>query len=284
MTLPLRSPDGREQRPRPTTARRSPPASALVVLGALLLEGVLAVQWLGLSTPADPPGKSPSLFLWAWERPEDLSFLKGRSDIGVAFLALTLSVDAGHVRSIPRLQPLLAPDDTTLVAVVRIETKAGHGGSFPGPVDRIVGSILAEADRPGVSAIQIDFDASLSERSFYREILTRLRRRMSPDKRLSMTALASWCAGDPWIGDLPLDEAVPMLFQMGPDSPAIERLLETGHGFPLPICRRYVGLSLDETRFWPLARTRRAYLFKPATGWTEQSVSQAVQRWRNRHR
>ena len=40
-----------------------------------------------------------------------------------------------------------------------------------------------------------------------------------------MTALASWCLSDRWISDLPVDEAVPMLFQMGPETPDIKRML-----------------------------------------------------------
>ena len=51
----------------------------------------------------------------------------------------------------------------------------------------------------------------------------RVRRRLPRDLPLSMTALASWCAGDTWIEALPVDEAVPMLSRWGriaPRSPA----------------------------------------------------------------
>ena len=32
---------------------------------------------------------------------------------------------------------------------------------------------------------------------------------------LSMTALASFCVGDRWLQDLPVDEAIPMIYQDG---------------------------------------------------------------------
>jgi hypothetical protein len=91
-----------------------------------------------------------------------------------------------------------------------------------------------------------------------------------------MTALASWCLGDPWIRGLPVDEAVPMLFQMGPDSRDIRRRLASGDDFSLPVCRTSIGLSLDE----PLARVppgRRRYVFSPR-GWNEAATAQVVRR------
>ena len=51
-------------------------------------------------------------------------------------------------------------------------------------------------------AIQIDFDATKSERSFYRELITDLRQRLPANVHLSITALASWCMDDDWLSDL----------------------------------------------------------------------------------
>src|SRR5260370_36036755 len=63
----------------------------------------------------------PKIMLWAWERPEDLSFIDP-SKIGVAFLAKTIYLRGERVESRPRLQPLSVPDSTALMAVVRIES------------------------------------------------------------------------------------------------------------------------------------------------------------------
>jgi hypothetical protein len=62
------------------------------------------------------------------------------------------------------------------------------------------------ARRPGISGIQVDFDATASERRFYRELVIDLRRLLPDSVPLSITALASWCLDDNWISGLPADE------------------------------------------------------------------------------
>ena len=76
---------------------------------------------------------------------------------------------------------------------------------------------LRTASRPGIAALQVDFDAKRSERGFYAALLRSLRSQMPPQLPLSIAALASWCSNDDWISGLPIDEAVPMLFRMEPD-------------------------------------------------------------------
>jgi hypothetical protein len=49
----------------------------------------------------------PRLVLWAWERPEDLRQID--DDIGVAFLAQTITVSGERLTLHPRLQPLRVP-------------------------------------------------------------------------------------------------------------------------------------------------------------------------------
>jgi len=89
---------------------------------------------------------------------------------------------------------------------------------------------------------------------------------------LSVTALASWCAGDRWMHGLPIDEAVPMLFQMGPEH-TIYAGIAASPVAAAPECRGALGTSLDE----PLrvrAAGRRIYVFN-AAAWTPASVSRA---------
>src|SRR5258705_11788686 len=69
---------------------------------------------------------------------------------------------------------------------------------------------------PQGTAEQMDFDEKGSERPPNRQLLHRVRERPGLSVPLSMTALASWCAGDRWLEDLPIDEAVAMLFRLGP--------------------------------------------------------------------
>ncbi|MEK6335749.1 MAG: hypothetical protein AABM67_12535, partial [Acidobacteriota bacterium] len=87
---------------------------------------------------------------------------------------------------------------------------------------------------------------------------------------LSITALASWCAHDNWLSDLPIDEAVPMLFRMGVEEKQFTNRLESGEDFNAAPCKQSYGVSTDEPRA-NLSRDRRLYVFNP-NPWTESSV------------
>jgi hypothetical protein len=216
--------------------------------------------------------ETPGLVLWAWERPEDLTFLTG-SRTAVAFLASTIRLEGSGAAVRPRRQPLRVSPETPLVAVVRVE-RARERLTSPTAVQRaaVVAAAVEAAELPRVSELQLDWDAVTSERDAYTEILEELRRRL-PHLRLSITALASWCFGDPWISGLPIDEAVPMLFEMGPDGPSIRRALARGLDFRLPLCRSSVGLSIRELP-GRLPPERRLWLFH-AQPWTEAAFSEA---------
>jgi hypothetical protein len=167
----------------------------------------------------------------------------------------------------PRLQPVALPAGAAATAVFRIDVPQGFEPSAA--LARVVAQQIASDPRP----LQIDFDARVSEREFYREMLYALRRVVGPRRRLSITALASWCLGDPWIRDLPIDEAVPMLFQMGPDDAAVRAHLASGGDFSVPLCRMSVGLALDEPLF-RIPHGRALYFFSPKP-WTTERIELA---------
>jgi len=200
----------------------------------------------------DPLPGFPRVFVWAWERREDLRWIDTRT-VGVAFLARTVCTREDGVAVRPRMQPLLAPPNTVLMAVVRVES-GGHASGANVP--RAARAIADAAFMPGVRALQVDFDAVASERTFYRALLQELRRRLPPQMPLTITALASWCEADGWISGLPVAEAVPMLFRMGPDR------YSPGGDFRGELCRSSVGISTDElpTR---IPAGRRVYVFNP---------------------
>jgi len=221
------------------------------------------------STRPDPLPAFPRLVLWAWERPEHLPFVDPHTT-GVAFLTRTISWRGGQVASRPRLQPLEVPSGTAMMAVVRLE------GSGPLPdMQSIAEPILRDAARPGIQALQIDFDARASERAWYRGLLDRLRSVLAAGVPLTITALASWCEENTWIRGLPVSDAVPMLFRMGAGEPRgkVE--------FRAPLCQSSLGLSTDE---WPAQapRGRRVFVFRPRA-WDEEAyraVLAGVRRWR----
>src|SRR5256885_16277798 len=65
----------------------------------------------------------PSLILWAWERPTDLTFIDP-NQTAVAFLARTIHLQGNEAVTRPRLQPLKLPEGVTVVAVARVESDA----------------------------------------------------------------------------------------------------------------------------------------------------------------
>ena len=283
----------------------------------------------------------PNLYLWAWERPEDLQFLPDKK-VGVAFLAKTISLSpppsaakkgfapsasspdcdskdsastlssvaalqCGSILIRPRLQPLRITPGTPLMAVVRIETNRGslsaahESTTAPPPalsksqLGMTVAEISSAAQITGVTAVQIDFDATLSEQAFYRDLLIEVRKKLPPNFPLSITALASWCIGDRWLTQLPpgtIDEAVPMLFRMGPDGREVIHYLSNGDTFTVPVCSGSLGLTTDEP-FSQLilsgndsesgldSKQARIYIFSPKAWNSEaaKSLFKEVEAW-----
>ena len=234
--------------------RRLAPIAMLMVLASLLF------LFGARDTFSRSASATPRLIVWAWERPEDLRFLS--DNVGVAYLAGSIDLLPQPVLR-PRLQPLRVTERTAITAVVRIETSPQTPPSFsPEYRDRVAELALEASTASQVSALQIDFDAIASQRDFYRDLLKEIRRRLPPSMPLSITALGSWCMGDDWIADLPIDDAVPMMFRMGPDRAQILRTLNDGEDFKEPLCRHSVGVSTDEP--WPESLlNRQVYVFNP---------------------
>jgi hypothetical protein len=207
---------------------------------------------------ANPNNTLPPTMLWAWERPTDLR--DAGKDVGVAFLAQTISVDPDRVAIVSRRWPLKVAADARLSAVTRIEMPVTRVLS-EAEIDHAAAAIVRTAGYPQVAAVQIDFDATESQRGLYRRMITAVRTRLDAGVPLSITALASWCAGDRWLDGLPIDEAVPMLFDLGPlNEPyrGIAKDVSMAH----PLCRSSAGVSLGE----PIELTRdrrRVYVFNP---------------------
>jgi hypothetical protein len=213
----------------------------------------------------------PNAVYWAWERPEDLRFLRPQ-DEAVAFLASSVELLPDKVKVQPRMQPLQISPGTQLVAVVRIYSHLSTPASLDADqLRQTAETALAATALPRVSSLQIDFDARSSERSFYSQLLSELRRRLGPSYPLSITALASWCIGDRWIRDLPVNEAVPMLFDLGSDATDVRQYLAAHSSFPEPLCRGSVGLSTNEWMPKQIHWRTRVYVFSP-NAWTPASV------------
>jgi hypothetical protein len=239
----------------------------LVVIGNV---AAVAWRWGKPFLIHDPLAGLPRVFLWAWERPENLEFLNPK-EAGVAILAKTLILNRTSVTIRPRMQPIELPPGIATIAVVRIES---NSDVLPENAKGEIVRQILDLTTHSASGIQIDFDARVSERPFYRVLIEDLRRQMPGDKKLSITALASWCIYDDWISDLPVDESVPMLFRLGIETRQVKHYLASGNKFRAAKTQFSVGVSMDEMP-WEATRGRRIYIFNPRP-WTKASVNIAL--------
>src|SRR5262249_55131138 len=98
-----------------------------------------------------------------------------------------------------------------------------------------------------------------------------LRKELPKGMPLTITSLASWCAGDAWFNNFPIDEAVPMAFRMGTDAEKIRSFLKSGKDWNEPLCRGSYGVSIDEPLDSPFKPDRRIYFFKNSS-WNKSDL------------
>jgi hypothetical protein len=246
-------------------------------LGVLFLLGVAMLCACALK-PANQVKinhEMPRTILWAWERGEDLRFLDAKK-FGVAFLAQTLILEADETVFRPRRQPLQVAPETYLIAVTRIETnkeKTRRPELSDKQKTQIVALVKRTLELPGVKAVQIDFDVVASERNFYKSLLADLRQNLPENTPLTITALASWCVGDRWLNEMPVDEAVPMAFRMGADANTIRDFLAKENDWREPLCKGSYGVALDEPLQAKFKPNRRFYIFNSdSAGWKAEDL------------
>jgi hypothetical protein len=227
----------------------------------------------------DPLSAFPPIVLWAWERQESLDFIDAQA-VGVAFLARTLYLSGPDVIVRPRLQAFSAPPEAKLMAVVRLASDRWRPPELSDTQREMAAAAIAEVSvLPGIHALQVDFDATVSQRAFYRDVLGRVRRQLPASMPLSITALASWCIFDDWLAGLPVDEVVPMVFRMGADQHRVRRYLAEDD-FRAAACRHSLGIATDEP-LPSLRPGRRLYMFHPHAWRLEAMISilEELGRW-----
>lgn len=225
----------------------------------------------GCGVAKTTPAPKPRLVLWAWDRAEDLRFLKpGEAEVAAWMRTVVLKKERQNV--FDRTLPLYLPSHLKAIEVVRIES---DGSAKPGyeEVKWMVARVGGPGARP-TAPIQIDFDARVSELPWYRDLLVRLN---ADGIDVSITSLASWCIDEPWFAAqrASIREVVPMLYHMGPHAPAYMRRIHK-QGDLAKACRGTIGLSTDEIPIWrPPAQT--IYLFHPKR-WTREAFDEICAR------
>lgn len=233
----------------------------------------VAVIAFGVNVPSMVSIEQPQLWLWAWERPEDLRFLP--RSVGVAFLTETIILERERIHVVPRHQPLRVAPGQRLMAVVRVEADPYTELRLTAPRRAaIVKRLKAAAMLPNVEAVQIDFDATQSQQAGYRSLLHDARAALPSTTRLSMTALASWCLFDRWIdASTDVDEVVVMLFDMGSDDAFVHTWLAREGTLRSTQCAKSAGMRLGER--WSVPRgVQDVFVFNPEP-WTLQAFTEA---------
>ncbi len=186
----------------------------------------------------------PETTVWAWERNEDLTFLDPKTT-NVAFYAGTIRLRDDHVEFVPRIQKLDLGAEVRRYPVVRIHDMSSGNGLNSENIEQVV-SILkrslqdVHSSNSEYGTIQIDYDATSSQRQGYLALLKRVRKELPKGTHIAVTALASWCLGDRWLPKDDIDEAVVMLFSMGAGKRDVMHSLEkqrlsAGEGIPTSI-------------------------------------------------
>jgi hypothetical protein len=224
----------------------------LPLLAALLLLGPASAP------RADPPRRA--LVLWAWDRPEDLSFARPGDEVAAVVGVVTLSGETVKARG--RQVALVLPTGVRRTAVVHVEIDPLVPAVWsPRQRRAAVAAVLAYAGQ-GWEAVQVDFEVRASQRHILLDLLGDVRAGLPRRTPLSMTALASWCDTEHWIARAPVDEVAPMLFRMGRGGRPLRQRLEAGGDLREPRCRSALGMAVDQP-FDRLPAGRRVYLFNP---------------------
>lgn len=238
-----------------------------------------AIALLGLLAAGPAAASDRPLVVWAWERPEDLTFLP--AEVEVAAHMTFVEVVGDKVAARGRWHPLrVAPGQpTTAVAHVQIDRRRTLAWTDR-TTELVAQAVLRAAEAPWVRTLQLDFEVRASEREHLLAVIRAVRAGLRPGVSLSMTALASWCETEAWLAEAPVDEVAPMLFRMGPGGRHIQAKLAAGGDFAGARCRTALAVATDT----PLERApagRRVYLFNPRS-WTAgdfEAARRRVESW-----
>ncbi len=213
----------------------------------------------------------PKYILWAWDVPEDLRFIN-INKFGVAPLVMTIEFEHDHFYFEARHQPIMLPKNVYVLPVIRLEDRDSTFRILTSTELRAASAKISEL--AGSTGVQIDFDASYSDRNNYARLLHFVHNELG-NRPLSMTALASWCIHDTWIDSLPVSKAVPMLFRMGSQSKSVRDYFNYGHSIQAHIASTALGLSTDEP-VPNVAMDRQIFLFNPQP-WNKKNLHETLE-------
>lgn len=232
----------------------------------IVLVSIATVKWLIFYNQRE-------IYLYAWERPEDFSFLDKDSYTTIVFYAGDVVIKNNKAVFNLRRNQLIIPEGIKHFPLVRID-------SFDSPDALVKNEAEIASFVINICGLykecQIDFEARTSEYNFYINLMNKVRA-VLPNNKISATALASWCSSPSFIDNLSADIAVPMFYRMGRDAFKIKSG-EVGSWFlSNSKCSDTIALSVDELDFNPrrYMRGKSVYLFNPDP-WTRDSYKKTL--------
>jgi hypothetical protein len=201
---------------------------------------------------------SPKEFWWYWDRPAE-QLPAPAPGVGAAVLVTHVIFSGQGYAVQPRRSPLRLPYGVATMPVIHVEVDPARPFAANAAQSDALRAAVLDATRRGSSTwVQLDFEARRSQREFWRTAVHSIKAALPSGVRLSVTALASWCYGDRWIGDAPVDEIVPMYFRL--KQARHDYIVRSAAGVSEPLCASAYGVADDEPA-WSVALPGRRYVF-----------------------
>jgi hypothetical protein len=213
------------------------------------------------------------IYLYAWERQEDLSFLENYENVGIAIFALQIDLYNDRIVSHGRTTSVVAPPGKKTVPVIRVDIKEDR----PIFSEKALKLISGICNRSLWRECQIDFDFKESQKAFYTAFVGQMATLLDKDVVLTATALPSYCYQGDFFSTIPVAYVVPLLIDVGADSGYLRG--KTKSPFKGKKCERAVGVSTYQGVYSSfLFSNKEVYLFSN-TAWTKERFEQEVKKY-----
>lgn len=158
------------------------------------------------------PAQASDIF-WVWHD-SDAPALQAGQELAVLQQHFVFDKTGTHLRQ--RMRPLHIRPGTRVTPVVHAQLATGDMPQLgPAHAQALLTAMLRAGQKSSSGWVQFDFEVPRQQRAFYLALVRQMRAQLPAHLKLSVSALASWCFDDEFIGQIAADEVVPMLFALG---------------------------------------------------------------------
>lgn len=220
---------------------------------------LLLAALIGFASPGVRAAEAlPQVLWWYWDRPA-AQLPPPAPGIGAAVVVAHVLLSGEAAIRQRRRSALPLPDTVAILPVIHVEIDPGRPfAGTPAQLAALRDAVTEAATHGATDWVQLDFEARQSQRDFWRASVDAIKAALPRHTRLSVTALASWCHGDRWLADAPVDEVVPMYFRLG--RARQHYVARSAAGVSEPLCAHAHGVADDEPD-WPVSLPGRRYVF-----------------------